>query len=544
MFAVDRAWRIAFVNAAAERLAGRTRAELLGEELWALFPEALGTEFEAVYRQAMDERVPAHVQAFYAPSGRWLEAHAYPVEWGLAVRYRNMSERKREEAALQESEERYRRMFEGSPFAKFLVDPGTDGFLEVNAAALARYGYTREEFLSMTIRDLRPAEDLPALEAALTRIRTGMLYRGRFRQSTKSGELLEVEVTTQEVPFSGRSVRLVTVLDVTEQVETEWERAELLERERAARAEAEARAREATDLSVLLQQQVEESRALGEQLGAVNEALQAANDQLVSLSVAADTARERAERAVKERDEVIAVVSHDLKNPLHTISITLAVLRNLPLSEAQGREKLGIIDRTVERMNRLIGGLLDMRRIEAREALSVAPRPTRADTLIRDGCDLFRPQAEEKRIRLVGEIPEDSPAVLADPERVLQVFWNLIGNAIKFTPEGGMVRIGCETRGEAVRFSVSDSGPGIPAEYLDRLFDPFWQEKRTARMGTGLGLPIARGIVEAHGGTIEVESRVGEGATFSFTLPAQEWSEGDPDRRNREDRRSGEDRRQ
>lgn len=377
--AVDRTWRVAFVNAAAERFAGRPRAELLGEELWALFPESRGTELEAACRRAMDERVPVRVEAFSLPRSQWLAAHAYPVEGGLTI---------------------------------------------------------------------------------------------------------------------------------------------------------------------LLRRPVEESRALGARLGGANEALQRANDELVTLSVAADTARERALRAVKERDEVIAMVSHDLKNPLHTINLTLGVLRHLPLPEEERGEKLEMIERAVDRMQRLITGLLDMRRIEAGQALSIAPEPIAADVLIRRGCELFRPQVEEKRIRLVCTAPEGCPAVMADSERMLQVFWNLLGNGVKFTPEGGRIRVGCEARDDRVLFSVRDSGPGIPPEHLDRLFDPFWQEKRTARLGTGLGLPIAKGIVEAHGGTIEVESRPGEGTTFFFTLPAAHgWSEGDPDRRSGEERRSGEDRR-
>ncbi len=420
VFAIDQAWRIAFVNAEAERLAGRRRAELLGEDLWALFPEALGTEFEAAYRRVMDERIPVRVEAFYARWDKWLEARAYPIDWGLAVRLR----------------------------------------------------------------------------------------------------------------------------DVTDPVEAERARSAALERERAARADAEARTREVSELATLLQQQVEESRLLSEQLRAANEALQAANNELVTLSVAADTARERAERAVRERDEVIAIVAHDLKNPLHTIGITLSVLDDLPLSEEERRERRKIIRRTVERMDRLISGLLDMKRIEAGQPLAVALRPTEVDALVGEACELFRPQVEEKKISLECEIPEDCPPVMADHDRILQVFWNLIGNAVKFTPEGGRIRVGCGVHGDAIRFSVSDSGPGIRAEHLKRLFDPFWQEKRTARLGTGLGLPIAKGIVEAHGGTIEVESRPGEGMTFSFTLPMQERRESDPDRRSGRDRRSGKDRRQ
>jgi len=175
------------------------------------------------------------------------------------------------------------------------------------------------------------------------------------------------------------------------------------------RVKAESTAREASEMAVLLQKQVEESRALAKQLEAANQALLSANDGLVSLSVAADTARERAERAVRERDHVIAMVAHDLKNPLHTIGLTLTVLREVALSEPDRQRKLGIIEATINRMDRLIAGLLDMRRIEAGQALSVAPEPVEVPMLLREACGVFRPQIEDKGVSLTYEVPEPCP---------------------------------------------------------------------------------------------------------------------------------------
>jgi signal transduction histidine kinase len=238
------------------------------------------------------------------------------------------------------------------------------------------------------------------------------------------------------------------------------------------------------------------------------------------------------------------MVAHDLKNPLNTISLTVSVARDVRMSGEERDRKLGIIDATVQRMSRLIDGILDMRRIEAGQALAVLPRPLVPALLLQEACSLLRPQIDGKRILLTCEVPERTPAVMADHDRIQQVFWNLTGNAVKFTPMGGRIHVGCEEIGSQLRFWVRDSGPGVPAPDLPQLFDPFWPAKRTARLGTGLGLPIAKGIVEAHGGTIGVESTPGEGTTFSFTLPAAlDWTEGDPDRRRRDDRRSGEDRR-
>ena len=273
------------------------------------------------------------------------------------------------------------------------------------------------------------------------------------------------------------------------------------------------------DLAASVMSEIE-LRTETEQRRAAERAVQEVNDELVTISVAADSARERAEQAVEQRDAVLAMVSHDLKNPLHTINITLSVLRDLPLSEEKARERLGIIERTVDRMDRLIRDLLDAQRIAAGQALALSLWPTQPAALLQEACTLFRPQAQAKSIIFECDLPEDCPLVMADSERLLQVFGNLISNAIKFTPEGGRIRMSGGVDGEFVRFSIRDSGPGIPPNSLERLFQAFWQEERTAAMGTGLGLPIAKGIVEAHGGSIEVESRAGEGATFSFTLPA------------------------
>jgi PAS domain S-box-containing protein len=234
MLAVDEQWRIAYVNDAAAQLAFSTPDELAGRELWSVFPEVRGTEFESAGRRAKDERSVVRVEALYPSADRWMEACAHPIEWGFALRVRDVSARKR----------------------------------------------------------------------------------------------------------------------------------------------AEQHAREASESALLLQNQAEESRALSERLAAVNDALRAANDELVALSVTADTAREVAERAVKQRYEVISMVAHDLKNPLHTISITLAVLQDVDLTEADRRRKLGIIENTVHGMDRhRFAGSISLAAVLNRLAQSPRPIP-------------------------------------------------------------------------------------------------------------------------------------------------------------------------
>jgi signal transduction histidine kinase len=229
-----------------------------------------------------------------------------------------------------------------------------------------------------------------------------------------------------------------------------------------------------------------------------------------------------AERAGRARAEMVAVVSHDLKNPLATIQMAVSfLLEDLVPDDAAHRlqrEQLHAIHRSAERMYRLIHDLLDVAAIEAKQ-LAVARSPLAVDVLVADALELLRPLAAAKRIALVAEVSSGLPPVAADRERVLQVFSNLGGNALKFTPEDGRVDIRVTVRDAVLEFAVRDSGPGIASEDLAHIFDRFWQLKKTARAGVGLGLAIAKGIIEAHGGGIRVESTPGRGSCFTFTLP-------------------------
>ncbi|MDQ3949085.1 MAG: GAF domain-containing sensor histidine kinase [Gemmatimonadota bacterium] len=229
-----------------------------------------------------------------------------------------------------------------------------------------------------------------------------------------------------------------------------------------------------------------------------------------------------AEHAARARAEMVAVVSHDLKNPLATIQMAVSfLLEDLVPNDAahqREREQLHAIHRSAERMYRLIHDLLDVAAIEAGQ-LAVARSPLAVDVLVTDALELLRALAAAKGIALVADVSPGLPAVGADRERVLQVFSNLVGNALKFTPENGRVEIRVTVRDAVVEFAVRDTGPGIASEDLPHVFDRFWQAKKTARAGLGLGLAIAKGIIEAHGGDIHVESEPGRGSCFTFTLP-------------------------
>ena len=233
-------------------------------------------------------------------------------------------------------------------------------------------------------------------------------------------------------------------------------------------------------------------------------------------------AREAASKALAARDEVMGIVAHDLRNPLGTITLNAALLQQTATSE-RARQQAESIGNVATRMEYLIRTMLDVTTMEAGK-FTVSPAACTAHGLLHETETMFEPLATSKQIRL--EVTECAPdlAVDAERERILQVLSNLVGNALKFTARGGRVTLSAAREGATVRFAVVDTGPGIPRENLSRVFDRFWKKDSPGKKGTGLGLFIAKGIVEAHRGRIWVESDPGDGAKFYFTLPLVELS--------------------
>ncbi|MFW6078682.1 MAG: ATP-binding protein [Gemmatimonadota bacterium] len=230
---------------------------------------------------------------------------------------------------------------------------------------------------------------------------------------------------------------------------------------------------------------------------------------------------EEAEHATRARDDVLSIVAHDLRNPLGTIA-GAAELLGMDLAEDERARQLAIIQRTIERMDRLIQDLLDVARMEAGR-FEVTPSAEDVGPLLAEAVESARAAATARGVRLEREMPDRLPRVMADHGEIMRVLSNLIGNAIKFADEGGRVTVRAEPEpaDRFIRISVSDTGPGIPPDQLSHLFERFWKARRKGGTGAGLGLAIARGIVEAHGGRIGVESEPGVGSTFHFTLPVE-----------------------
>lgn len=227
-------------------------------------------------------------------------------------------------------------------------------------------------------------------------------------------------------------------------------------------------------------------------------------------------AREKAEAAVRVRDETLGIVSHDLRNPLTKIALSVGLLEDA--APAEQKELVETIRTSIQQAQRLIQDLLDVARVEAGR-FSVDRGPIDVANVVASVRDSHEAIAAQKQQRLVCSVQDDLPELFADRDRLLQVFGNLLGNAMKFTPERGTISIEAHREGDKIVFRVRDNGPGIPDADLRNVFRPYWQAKKTAHMGAGLGLAIVRGIVEAHGGTVWASNAAGGGAQFTFTIP-------------------------
>ncbi len=252
-----------------------------------------------------------------------------------------------------------------------------------------------------------------------------------------------------------------------------------------------------------------------------SEDLQMAQALALRASLSIENARlyRVAQRATQSRDDVLGIVAHDLRNPLSTIQMQATLLRLRGAESERGSQQpADVLERAVTRMNRLIQDLLDVTSIEAGH-LSIEQARVSAGQLVSDSVDSQRPLAASASLELRFDMAQNLPEVWADRGRLLQVFENLIGNAVKFTEPGGRITVGAAPRDGDVMFWVADTGTGIADEDLVHLFDRFWQARKVGRRGAGLGLPIVEGLVEAHGGRIWVESAPGSGSTFFFTIP-------------------------
>jgi PAS domain S-box-containing protein len=582
--------------------------------------------------------------------GRIIERYSRPQKIGNRTvgrvwSFRDVTERRRTEEELRESEERFRSLAEAAVDGILIHRDGI--VLDANPSLLRMFGYELHELVNSNVIDLIVAPEFR--DVVLRNMRAGSTARYEIEGVRKDGSRVVIEISGRSATYRGQRARVVAIHDVTERKRADEVARRLIE-EQAARTAAEEATRRArflaeasrvldtsfdyhTTLATLAHLAVpafadfctvsvreadgtisgvgvahvdpekesllrelvsvyvnatrvddglapnpilrafrdgtstffpeisgdaqenmllsEEHRHLINQLrprslmavplrvgdrilGVLTlstaesdrrygpEDLELAEELGRRASLAVENARlfNAAGQATRDRDEMMAIVAHDLRNPLSTMSMAAQFLLDISGTEKTvERRNLEVIRRAADRMNRLIGDLLDVKRIESGR-LTIEPRPEDVITVVCDAVEMVRPLATSSSLRLRPVFEKELPKVLVDPARIQQVLSNLIGNAIKFTPSGGSITVRSARAPDGVRIAITDTGPGIAADQLPHLFGRFWQGRRTDRRGLGLGLAIAKAIVEAHGGRIWVESQLGVGSTFFFTVPA------------------------
>ncbi|MDQ3687885.1 MAG: PAS domain S-box protein [Acidobacteriota bacterium] len=502
--------------------------------------------------------------------------------------------RRRAEEALQESEARYRLLFESNPLPMWVYDLETLRFLAVNDAAVEHYGYSRTEFLSVTIKDIRPPEDVHALLDRTSKGITGIVHAGEWKHRKKDGTLIDVEITRHEMDFAGRRAVLILANDITDRRRATESLLESEERYRVVAETAsdaiitmdegstilfanpsaekifghDARELLGQNLMMLmpdylrqlhragLERYIEtghkhiswegvELKGLHKQgheipvevsfgefaeggrrffTGVVRDisVRKQAEEERTLLLEREQHARKEAEHANQLKDEFLATLSHELRTPLTSILGWSRMLVAGRLDGAQVKSALESIERNAAAQAQLIEDVLDVSRIITGK-LSLDVRPVNLASVIRVALDSVSFAAQAKDVRLQPVLDSVAGGVMGDPARLQQVIWNLLANAVKFTPKGGRVQVLLQRVNSHVEIAVSDTGGGISPDVLPHVFERFRQaDQSTSRQhgGLGLGLAIVRHIVELHGGTVEAESGGdGQGATFRVRLP-------------------------
>ncbi|MGB2837326.1 MAG: response regulator [Candidatus Sulfotelmatobacter sp.] len=410
-------------------------------------------------------------------SYKWLLWNAVSVseEKVIYAVARDITGRKRAEALLRESEERYRKLFDNNPHPTWVFDRETLRFLAVNDAAVHKYGYSRDEFLAMTLKDIRPPEDVPALLETVKNLGEGNESSGAWRHRLKDGTIIETENTSYALTFLGRAARVVVVVDITQRRRDEAEKREIME-----------------------------------SLAATNQELGLRNREV--------------EHATHMKSKFLASMSHELRTPLNAI-VGFSDLLAEGTSGALNTKQKRFVDHIKQgsaHLLQLINDILDLSKIEAGQ-LELHTEEFLVQDALPEVLSTIDPLAIAKNIRLEQKL-ENKSLVRADRVRFKQILYNLLSNAVKFTPKGGQISIECVDDWDFVCVSVTDSGIGIRAEDQEVIFDEFRQGEGRANghEGTGLGLAITRRLVEQQGGQITLQSELGKGSCFTFRLPAVE----------------------
>src|SRR5216683_3501245 len=481
---LDPAGRVASWNHGAERIKGYKADEIVGRHFSCFYPpeevqkgkpeHELQTAITAGHYEEKGWRIRKDGSRFWAHVVITALTDATGKLRGFSKVTRDITERKHAEGLLHESEERHRKLFENNPHPTWVYDRETLRFLAVNAAAVSKYGYSSDEFLAMTIKDIRPPEDVPAVLEGIRTVQDGSENVGLWRHRRKDGTLMDVEITSYALNFSGRPAEVIVAADVTQRRRDE-----------------------------------EDKRKFIATLATTNEELELRNREV--------------ERATRLKSRFLASMSHELRTPLNAIVGFSDLLAEGVPGELNPKQKRFVnhIKQGSAHLLQLINDILDLSKIEAGQ-LELHCEYFHVKDALPEVLSTIRPLAMAKNIQVEHMLEIDRPAY-ADRVRFKQILYNLLSNAVKFTPQDGRISIACAEDEDFVCISVTDTGIGIRAEDQGVVFEEFRQVeggKDSTQEGTGLGLAITKRLVEQQGGKISLASEPGNGSRFTFTLPA------------------------
>jgi len=465
-FSLSRDWRFNYANPQSGRILGRTASDLVGKNVWDEYPGLRGSVFEPVYRRAMTEGVAGSITAFYPDHARWYEVRTYPAPDGISIYFRNVTEEKRAEDALRLSEERRRLVLDSAELGSWNIDPATSSmtcderFCEIFGIPPDHCSY-EEAFAA-----IHPADR--------QKVRAGV------QGATRPVDPVPYECEYRVVHPDG-SIRWVFAKG----------RANFMK------------------------------RGTGDVLMSFDGTVADVTDRKQGEQVLRD-ARDAAEAASVAKDRFLAVLSHELRTPLSPVVMTVPALELDPDMPLKFREDLAMIRRNIDLEVKLIDDLLDLSRVTSGK-LRLQMQPVQVHEVLRHAIQNSLSDTSGKGMVIREEFNAGDDCVTGDPARLQQVFWNLLRNAVKFTPAGGAITVRTYIDGKGfLAVQVRDSGGGIEPEILPRIFDAFEQgEVSITRQfgGLGLGLAIVKAVVEMHGGTVTAESDGRDkGAAFTVRL--------------------------
>ncbi|MDQ2937700.1 MAG: PAS domain S-box protein [Acidobacteriota bacterium] len=471
-YQLDSEWRFVDVNKRVEELFGKSFEELVGKVIWEVYPRAVDSDLYPQFHKAVEQRIPVHFElASKIVDGVWFEAHAYPTKTSLSVYLRDITERKRSDQEI---------AFQAhllSAVEQAVIATDLEGTIVYwNSFAELLYGWSATEAVGSNILEVTPADtQREQAQEILSRLKQGRSWSGEFLVRRKDGHVFPVMITDSPIfDAQGKLIGVVGVsVDITERRRAEEERERLHASEREARAEAE--------------------------------------------------------KANRLKDEFLATLSHELRNPLNVILGYAEVLLRSEEARASQfvRKAAEILKRNALAQSRLVRDLLDLSRLHIGK-LSLNREVVSLMTIINNAVETVGGDVAAKQIELKVEAGEDVIFVNADPLRLEQIIWNLLNNAVKFTPAGGAITIRVRADNDRAVLSVEDTGQGIEPEFLPHVFEMFRQADASSSRphgGMGIGLALVRQLIDLHGGTIAVDSVVGQGAKFTIQLPVSTETE-------------------